>query len=1283
MLKSRRLAGLAVATMLTGVAGGAHAQAAGPNGLLFSLSSDKGLTADYAAGQATPLFAGNARVIPDGAAGKGLSFDDNLTMMWSAPGNIYARRGTISFFLRPRTRLGTTPFPVFRVGASDGTSWDMAWLRIDWNGHGFDAFVTDTGLARSRVSFTIDKVPAATDWVHIAFAWDETTGVRLWVNGRPAARQDIMKVKADYDSGLFGFGPFQRIVAPWQAHSMYNYRRSGDLDELRIYDHALDDASVAALAAHSEPVATAVPDDSLADPAVRDDWYFRYGWNRPDDVPAYLRDPVTRIRKVEFSDTRDLKEKNFKGADGIRETTWPGVYNRSRLPGRHDYFELPDWNVYAAGGKGYSLTLPDEPWNRIEINGPAYGVLTRTAGDGAGPVLQRPQGQERTSTQLATERRGGAIRFDNVAQETPIEEIGAYDVTAGEIPQGMATLSYTVDAAADPAGYPNLDDLRAHITGRYLPDERSLVVALPKGAPRSAPPAVGKALPIVHILIPGDFRSPPRGAGPSRFSYGWENMDAGLDGIAIDLPALAVTATHGSLLPLNIRVKDPTWPDRDLMDINVSVKPGEARTLWLDTRDRILPPDVPIYLTIAAAGGGFDARALNGMQVRLVFKTAAAAKPEHIADRLEQARDNLSFLVEEQPNIRPYPLWDRFERDISDVLRVDPGNTVARSYWVEKNPEQPYAPFVQAAPPAGVPLWAFRQSEDLKLYRTFVDWWIDHRQLGPDSEFGGEFGGGLSDDTDLVNQWVPLALMGVEPDRLIASQRAVVDATFKNGMWSNGLSRIRADELHSYEEGINAVAQSMQIDWGNPTAIERGMAVARNYPRLAQVNAAGHMHIVSSYYSGSDIDREGALGVQHPYSFLITHPGLLLVDYNGMPQTKAIILRLLDDWLAHGTQDAKGNWSLPGDIDWASDVARGNGVESAANVFWAAYTWTGDARYLRPMQRDLATGNLGNLSALNADLLAQTPGGPALAEKVVASKVAGAGGAIDRNLGGVSDNDYARFVRWQETGDTAILSDLYAAEIEQDTNRMPVLTEAEAWSDRVSVPSDLLQRTRLGGVAHRRNAYYPGNLVSWRFTGGEAEVPGEDVAILIPKGDPRAFKVIAYNLTDAPVTAHMTGAQLAGGTWSISGGAEGGAIGDSRTVVLEQGRPVDLVLPPHQTMTYDLRLTTPGDGPATRPDIGIGSDDLVLKGGRLSVTVHSLGAKSTPAGTAVLEDTAGHKVAAVRFGPLAAPVDLLPKTQTVRIAIPQLHAGYRVRLLLDGTLAEVTDANNVVAIPQN
>jgi len=1246
--------------------GAATAQTSPDDGLLFALSGDHGTTAETGRGGTAPLLVSKVATTPDGRVGKALRPASGFSLAWPAPGNMYAQRGTLSFFFRAGSPIGNTPFPIFRAGGSDGTSWDMTFLRIDWNGHGLDAFVTDTGLARTRVSFRIAVPPAPDAWTHIAFAWDEQSGVRLWIDGKPVARSDR---KAVYDAGLYGFGPFQRVIAPYKVESTYNYLRTGDVDEVRVYDHALDDAAVAKLAQAEAVSVAAQPTRALADPAVRADWAQRYGWNQRS-APLYLADPVTAIRKVEFTGTRDQKEKMFRGADGIRETTWPGVYNRSRLLGRHDYFELPDWNVYATGGRHYTLTLPDEAWNRVEINGPAYGTLARESGDGAATVLTRAAGLERTSNQLAADRHGGVIRFDNTAQETPIEEIGVYHVAPGAVPAGLASFDYVVDPTADASAYPPLDDLRAHIASRYVADERRIAVALPVGAPRRlAGASAGGTMPIVHILVPGDFRDTSRIGQGGRFSYGAVNLGGGLDGVAIDLPALKVTPGGDGLVPLNIRVKDPTWDDRDLLDVNVAVKPGEARTLWLDTRDRVLPDGASLHIVIVSAAPDFDATALAGTHVRLIYKPAAAAKAEHVADRLEQARDNLAFMVEEQPNTQTYPIFTRYARDIGDVLRVDPDNAVARAYWVEKNPDQPYASLALPPAPAGVPLWAFRQTEDLRLYRQFVDWWIDHRQIAD-----GEFGGGLSDDTDLVNQWVPLALMGVEPERLAASQRRVLDATFANGMWSGGLSRIRADELHSYEEGINTVAQAIQLDWGDPSAIERGMAVARNYTRLTEVNPAGHRHFVSAYYSGTDIDREGIWGRQKSYSLLVLHPGLLLVDYNGAPAVKDVVLGVLDGWLAHGKQDAGGGWRFPAEIDWQTDTGTGSGVVSAANAFWAAWDWTGDARYLRPIAADMAKRDLGAVSVLNADLMARTPAGPALAAAVASGKVGGEGGAIDRNLGGSSDKDFARFVTWQQRGDAGTLADLFGAEVLADEQRMPVLTEAHLWSDRVAVPSEILQRTRLGGVAHRRNAYYPGNLVRWRFDG---TVGAEQVGILIPNGDPRRFTVTTFNMAAMPATATMTGDQLAAGTWRLTE-RDGDAAPVVREVTLEHGRGVALTLPSRQTATYAFELIRPGDEPATRADIGLSGDDFTVRRGKLNVTVHSLGAKPTPPGTATLTDATGRTVATARFAGLAAPVDLLPKTATVAMALPHGMAaqGLRVTLTLDGTPAETSVANN-------
>ena len=224
-------------------------------GLLFYLSGEQGTTADYSAGGTpAPNFDAEVTRIADGAKGAALSCGDLQRLAWRAPGNIYAQRGTLSFFWRSRYPVGPTEFPIFRVGFGDHSSWDMVWLRIDYNGHGFDAFVTDASLARTRVSVTVQPFPRPDEWTHLALSWDETRGIRFYVNGRLAAKNETTAV---YNTALDQFGPHSRIISPHNVQSDYNFVRGGDIDEIRIYDRMLADDNVATLANGDAPTGSA------------------------------------------------------------------------------------------------------------------------------------------------------------------------------------------------------------------------------------------------------------------------------------------------------------------------------------------------------------------------------------------------------------------------------------------------------------------------------------------------------------------------------------------------------------------------------------------------------------------------------------------------------------------------------------------------------------------------------------------------------------------------------------------------------------------------------------------------------------------------------------------------------------------------------------------------------------------------------------------------------------------------------------------------------------------
>jgi concanavalin A-like lectin/glucanase superfamily protein len=1223
-------------------------------GLLFYLSGDHEFNADYAEGNPQPNFLRDVKIIQDGAKGRGFECAGTQLMSYWAPGNIYAERGTLAFDWRSRGPVGPTPFPIFRVAYADHSSWDMVWLRIDYNGRGgFDAFVTDINLARIRVSYVMPAFPKPSEWVHLALAWDETRGIRFYVNGALAAQQNTQAVLY---AGLDQFGPHSRTISPLQVQSAYNFIRGGDIDEIRIYDRMLTDEHIASLARGATPPKIPELVRNVDQKQWRDEWWLRYGWNRKGDPPPYLDAQQTSVRKVEIHDVYDLKRWWWKGTDGIRETTWPGVFNRSRLPGRNDYFQLPDWDCYSLSGKSVTFNMPDEPWNHLEISGAAWGKMYLEA-ERPKLLFQRPRGSDKTFHRLSRTLRGQKIRFENVEQEEPIGELSAYNVGAGTEPQGSARLSYTLHSS-ERGNLPSNQSsalIAKFITGRYTSDERATMIAVADGKAAVESNSeiqnrdAAQPLPLVHIVIPAD---------------GWQNISDGLDGIAIDLPALKFKAASQELLPLNIQVKDPLWVERNLLDFSFSVKPDEARTLWLDTRDRILPSGKALYLTIAAAGANFGAASLEGVRVRMIFKPRPAALKEHELDRFTQARDNYAMMVEERPNDPRLNLYNRFAADITDLLRVNPNHWLAQAYWYDIDRRHPKPTFTQPAPPPGAPLWAFRQVEQLRNLKRFVLWYIDHRQIE-----NGEFGGGLSDDGDLTNFWPGTALMGCEPEKIKESLLRELDAFYEQGMFTNGLSTIQADDLHSYEEGISTIGQALLLDHGNPKQLERAMETARALNRITGINSAGHRHIRSSYFSGSKIAEEEPWGWTRSNSYLLTQPALMLVDYNGIPATQKLILELADGLLAHRKRDETGRYRLRFTVKFQTDEDQVSATDRVWPIFWAAWRWTSDGKYLQPLQDEgLRSLDMITSNALDQLSLRQTWG-----STVAASAKPGMG------------TDASQHLAWQITGDKRFLETLYAGQIENSALREYINTEGSLWIDRVSVAYSELQRARLGGVALVRNAYFPGHAVSWTF---QAPANEESVAILIPNATSESLKIIAYNLKETPVKATMTAWDLEPGRWEIVQGVDNNnddvADGETltSTVELERSGKIDFILTGRTANVLSLKLVAKALPYWARPDLGIGADDVKVRAKTVSVTVHSLGAVDTPPTTLVLLDSGGKVLSSVQFPRLKAPVDLLPKTITINLPVTTRSRIVAGSVVVDpeGVIKEITRVNNRVRL---
>lgn len=1188
-----------------------------PGGLLYRLSGNKAFEAEFAAGgQVKPNYLKDVSVIDSGASGPAFRAEDSQLLTYWAPGNIFAQRGTLSFFWRSQYSAGVTPFPVFRVGYADHSSWDMVWLRIDFNGSGFDAFVTDIGLARTRISYFMDHFPGPEEWIHLALSWDETEGIRFYVNGELAARQTVSGTV--YDAGLDQFGPHSRIISPYQVQSAYNFMRGGDIDEIRIYDRMLSDEAVTLLAGGKEPGKMQPMARDLSERKWRDAWWLRHGWNLPNPPPQALPSQSASVRKIEIPDAYDIKRWYWKANDGIRETTWPGVYNMSRLPGRYDYFVLPDWDCYSGSGQTVRFSMPQEKWNHLEIYGKAWGQLTLEPGDGSENTFAvRTRNQVKSVHHTSVAHTGGTVRFDNALIEEPIGSFDAYYVSEGKAPEGSGYEEFTLDAGTPAISAPSIEAIRSFVAGRYPSDERAVMLAVPDGeAMQGKKAAGGPSYPFVHVIIP------------------YSNPNEGLEGIEISFPSLNVNPTHGDLFPLNIRIKDPLWPMRDMADFSFSVKRGDAPVLWFDTRDRLLPENRALYLTIAGAGADLTAGMLKGTRVRLVYKPGAASLKEHEADRFTQVRDLYGHIVEEHPRSSRLNLFNRFMADCNDLLKANPGHIPGQAYlYAATGRSKPS--FEIPETPAGIPEWAFLQTEYLRYLERLVDYYIDNRQVA-----NGEFGGGLSDDGDLTNMWPGMAFLGINPEKILGSLRLHMTAYYDQDrpshdaplkqrslpLFTNGLATITTDELHALEEGIQVVAQLQLLDHGNPLFMEKGMETTlRLLEDVTGINNAGHRHFRSRLYGGTKISADDPWQWSVNRSYLVLHPAYLVARYNGNPLARKLIIELAEGLLAH-----RRNANLYTDINFATDADREETGMATGSKPWAllyaAYRLTGDKKFLEPLPRS------------------------------------GSGkGIFDRSS----------------------IAARYREEISNLALNEYINTEGSVWIDRVSAFNPMIQEDRLGGVAlTRTNILYPQHFVSWKFL---APSKYDDVAIFLQSPSDTLIRVIAYNLKDNPVKALMTAWDLKPGKWEIRTGADinddqliDGA-GITRIIEVERGSNIEIDFKSKGYSIIELNLIEPSkNNYEMLSDLAIGMEDIKVIDKTMTVRVHNVGSVASPETKIEIRDRFGKTVGTALVPPLDAPLDLLPKWEDIKIHLYENInlSGGTVQLDPEGKIKEITIINS-------
>jgi catechol 2,3-dioxygenase-like lactoylglutathione lyase family enzyme len=165
----------------------------------------------------------------------------------------------------------------------------------------------------------------------------------------------------------------------------------------------------------------------------------------------------------------------------------------------------------------------------------------------------------------------------------------------------------------------------------------------------------------------------------------------------------------------------------------------------------------------------------------------------------------------------------------------------------------------------------------------------------------------------------------------------------------------------------------------------------------------------------------------------------------------------------------------------------------------------------------------------------------------------------------------------------------------------------------------------------------------------------------------------------------MTAWNIEPGTWEITQGIDSDGDENADTAVtkqvisLERTGSLPVVFPPRRTTVLTLKLQSKSIPSARRPDLGIGTEDILLHGNEIRVKVHSLGSEASPPAMMALVENDG-VLASAPVPAIEAPLDLIPRTADVSLAVPagaDLH-NCGIQLDPEHKLTEITRLNNRV-----
>lgn len=1238
--------------------------------LLFHVSFDKDRRAEHAVGPDLPVQARYARENRTAEGGNHVDGVFGKALMgpcarygsgdYDALGNFLAERGTIAFFVRQEgMHYGFEPLVINTV---DSYYWGM-YTRLSNKDNSLSAWFPNEMYRPIVVGAGRKATLADGRWHHIAVAWDQAYGTCYYFDGALAGTN---WGKASWTSR--GVDP-DRIALVYTDGVAY--------DELYVFDRPLSAAQVQRLQKTNVAPAASELSPVPFDDRRKANRLAELGWPTDGDAlpPGMPKIVLGRsglggnsVRQVVPLDARCVKKDGGEATDGKLGQGWPPTYNYEYAKGN---------GLHVQTGEPFDLAVIEGHFRGLVFGQkqllPEGEPVTRIASSGFKHrwALDAPRGAGWLSFFKAVAEDQGDLPDKELAAQSRICELSFFRRGAHAL-RGAATMRRFLNAASVEEGARLLG---AELTGRYAQGDRA---ALPLRSSAPAQPG-GQRVPGLrfhHLVVP------PLG------------KESALLGLRLTL-CLQGSADGNALY---VEMRDPSLPGRRLFGLDFAIAGGEAARpqildLTLDTADRLLPPDKPLWITFCFRQDVDllwpDAQRASALELLTGRREDAA--PEYLRAELAFVKSRFRELSEARPwgahkePEKEMPEFNRSARELfvplAQLWKAMPDDPKVRAIWLwthkhhqDTSPVEPLA--VPGAEDA--PRWALLQRELLQRSRDIFSWWIENRQT-PNGEFGDAWG----DDTDLTQNLPALVLMGDPGARLAKAAAAVADGVYLSGLIQRGINRRVMDTLHAYEEGVNVQPAMGLIDYGNPKYHERMMEAARTVAtELTRRDSVGRLRFRSAWFGAEGIQDKGKYGVDHPGNALFCHPALFLSFYGRHPAAVKFLQDWIDGWLDIYAETAKkdGAAQVPSGtlldgrvVRWDSKV-RGYGY---VDCYAALHAITGDPKYasLTPYWTGRKGARGGFLLGGNYLAALEMIDWKQWREEILAwADTADLSHPGDDGMG---QEARRRLARWEAAGDEKAAVEALEACVRKLRLTFEAHTWAEPINDRIWAPDHPLIVMAQGEMSHERNQIWPRHYVSYSGL--------SELAAWVRKKSNTSLRVWIYSFAPHAEQGSVRVWRTPLGRYRVRFGPDANAdeqvdSGEATTRTLHHAADIPLRVPPRQLCLLEIDLLQrSAEDFWKRPDLGLSADDVKIEGGKVEITVHNLGNSPADAVDVALVDATGRVLANKSAPTIEAPLDLKPRAATV--TFDRLPPGaVEVRIDPSDHVLELNELNNAARL---